>query len=285
MKSEERHKLHQNALGTWIAQTMIAVKPYQNAILGGIIVVLLAIIATTWWTSESAAQAETAWSQFFSAFDQGSVSDLEKVAEVNKRSKAAPVADLTAADILLAQGCNMLFINKATANQDLNKAVQLYQNVREQSNSPIIRCQATFGLAKARESQGQLETAKKLYTEVTTDWADTVYAQMAARRLEDLNRSSIKGFYDVFTTKFDPKPAFSTPAGDKSIFDKLPEESPIYVPDTTSAKKTEEEKTEPKQEEKKEDVKKEDVKQDNAENTTDATKPAAMGDKPVDAQK
>ena len=86
MKSEERHKLHQNALALWLSETFTAIKPYQNAILAGIIVVILAAIFYAWWTSESASAASKAWTQLFAAFEDTNPSAaLEKVAEDNRQ--------------------------------------------------------------------------------------------------------------------------------------------------------------------------------------------------------
>jgi len=265
MKSEERHKLHQNALAVWLAQTFTTIKPYQNIILGGVIVVILAVIATTWWTNESAASANMAWTKYFSALDQGNSSALEKVAEDNPRSHAAPAANLVAADVMLAQGCNMLFINKALANQQLNNAVILYQKAREQTKLPALLAQATFGLARTRESQGKLDMAVELYTEVTTNWPDTAFAKMSSQRSEDLKRASTREIYDKFA-QFDPKPAFSQQSGEKPNFDQMPEESPISTFDTLKKQGVEEKKTEEKDGDKAE------------------SKPDEKTEKPVDTQ-
>lgn len=273
MKSEERHKLHQNALALWLSETFTAIKPYQNAILAVIIVVILAVIFFAWWKSESASSASRAWTQLFTAFEDTNPSAaLEKVAEDNRRSHAAPAADLGAADIQLAQGCSMLFINKATANQQLNNALKLYQAVSEQSPSPALRVQAAFGIAKAWESLGKLDTAIKFYTEVTTEWPDTVYAQMSSRRLDDLKRVSTKEVYDKFA-RFDPKPTFTQPPGGIPGLDKLPEEGPVYTPGGVEEKKTE--KVDNKAEEKK--------PEDKTEKPVDSGQ-STGGEKPADAQ-
>jgi predicted negative regulator of RcsB-dependent stress response len=266
MKSEERHKLHQNALAQWLTETFETIKPYQNAILAGLIVVILAIIFTVWWRSESASSASRAWTQLFAAFGEPNPSAaLEKVAEDNPRSHAAPAADLVAADILLAQGCSMLFINKATATQQLNKALELYQSASEKSPSSTLRAQANFGLAKTWESLGKLDTAIKIYTDVTTEWPDTVYAQMSTRRLDDLKRTSTKEVYDKFA-RFDPKPTFSQPPAGGGIpgLDKIPEEGPVYSPVTPKEQGAEEKKTE------------------KAENKAESNMPGEKSEKPAD---
>jgi predicted negative regulator of RcsB-dependent stress response len=268
MKSEERHKLHQNVLALWLAQTFTKIKPYQNVILAAVIVVILAVIFWAWWTSESASQSNRAWTQFFTAFDElNPPAALEKVAEDNPRSRAAAAADLVAADLQLAQGCNMLFINKATANQGLDKALGLYQSVYAQSPSSALRAQAAFGLARTCESLGKLETATKFYTEVTAQWPDTVFARMSSRRLEDLKRGSVKEMYDKFA-QFDPKPAFSQPPGVQSGLDKLPEEGPVFTSGAPDQLGVEE--------------KKEKKKSEKADNKTETNKPEEKTEKPAD---
>ena len=268
MKSEERHKLHQNALALWLTQTFTKIKPYQNVILAAVIVVILAVIFWTWWTSESASQSNRAWTQFFTAFDELNPSAaLETVAEVYPNSRAATAADLVAADLQLAQGCNMLFVNKAMANPELNKALGLYKSVYSQSPLPALRAQAAFGLARTWESLGKLETATKFYTEVTAQWPDTVFARMSSRRLEDLKRTSVKEMYDKFA-QFDPKPAFSQPPGVQPGLDKLPEEGPVFTPGAPDKQGLEE--------------KKEEKKPEKADNKTETNKPQEKTEKPAD---
>jgi predicted negative regulator of RcsB-dependent stress response len=254
MKSEERHKLQQNELADWLAKTITTIKPYQNAIISGIIVLVLAVIFLTWWTSESSTQAGTTWKQYIEGISAGNTGALEKMAEDNPHSQASTAANLAAADIKLAEGCNMLFINKATANQELSKAAELYQRVRDQAKSPAILGQATFGLARTRESQGKLDEAIQLYTKAAGEFPNSVFAQMSTKRLDDLKLTSTKEMYDRFA-QFDPKPAFSKPSGEKTGIDKIPDESPLYMPESI---------TEPGSGEKKDD--KADVK---AEDKTD----------------
>jgi tetratricopeptide (TPR) repeat protein len=253
MKSEERHKLHQNALELWLIQTFEAIKPYQNMIIAGIIVLLVVVVFAFWWINESSSQSNTLWTQFYVAFYQRNPAVLENLAEANSRSSVAPVAQLAAADMQLAQGCNMLFVNKATANQSLNKAIELYTAVYQQNSTPILRAEAAYGLGQALESLGKLEEATKFYTEVTMSWPETVYAPMATSRLDDIKRTSIKEMYDKFA-KFDPKPAFNQPSGINANpsnnatpkandnvkpganLDKMPEETPVVIPDANIEK-------------------------------------------------
>jgi tetratricopeptide (TPR) repeat protein len=268
MKSEERHKLQQNELADWLAKTITTIKPYQNAIISGIIVLILAVIFLTWWNSESSTQAGSTWRQYVEAISAGDTGALEKVAEDNPHSQASAAADLAAADIKLFQGCNMLFENKTTANQELSKAAELYQRVIDQAKSPAILAQATFGLARTRESQGKLDEAIQYYTKTASELPNSVYAQMASKRLEDVKQKSTKEMYDKFA-KFDPKPAFSKPTGEKTGIDKIPEESPLYMPESI---------TEPGTGEKKDDKADVNKAEEKAGVQTEETKPVDKGD-------
>ena len=265
MKSEERHKLQQNALAEWITQTFAAIRPYQNAVLAAIIVLILAGFFAFWWFGESAAQSGETWTQLFTAFNENNPAALEKVADANPSSRAAPVADIVAADLLLAQGCNMLFVNKPTANQQLNKAVELYQLVVTRSSSPTLRAQATLGLAKSWEALGKLDAAASTYSQVKTDWPGTVYAKMASRRLDDLKRISTKELYDKFA-RFEPKPAFTQPPKSNTDLEKIPEEGPVFTPGIKSGLDADEKKA------------------PTPDTTGGADKPQEKTEKPADAQ-
>jgi len=107
--------------------------------------------------------------------------------------------------------------SKATAAQDLRKAVDQYLGVLSSSRQPAIRERATFALAKAyealaatRQSEGELEKAVGYYQEVASTWPDGAYAGVAQRRIEDLQRQETKEFYDKFA-QYDPQPAYSSP--------------------------------------------------------------------------
>jgi hypothetical protein len=111
-----------------------------------------------------------------------------------------------------------LFVNKAIANTELTKASENYDVVLRECRDSQILHRATFGMARTKETKGELEAAANLYREVTTKWPDGVYSQAAAQRLKDIESSGTKEFYDRFA-KFDPKPVFSKDTGDKATQD------------------------------------------------------------------
>jgi hypothetical protein len=241
MKSEERHKLQQNELADYLAKIVEQIKPYQNAILGGIILVLVIILLVNWWNGKSAAEMDIANTQLhnatIAAMNSGEPSELIVMADKYYDSPAATIAALTAADIYLNNGCNLLFSNKAKAKSELGYAVELYKKKLPNLRNRFLIAQANFGLARAEECQSDLTNAKKHYEEVVKIAPDGPYGVLASRRLEDIGRPSTKANYDKFA-QYEPK-TFKDDMGlsDKAPFDldKLPQE-PLITPDSFSKK-------------------------------------------------
>ena len=255
MKSERRHELQHNELADWLAKSAEMLKPYQNIALAVGAVVLVAVLGYTWWSRESAAQATQAWDEINAVLEGGNVAKLAKVIDDYPNTNVAQMSALMLADSYLGEGCARLFVNKATAQEDLNRAVRLYESVRQESPASSLLARATFGLARAKEAKGELGPAEQLYEEVATKLPSGAYTAAATQRLEDLKRPATKSMYDQFA-RFDPKPAFSKGPGERPSFDlnSVPSDDPTYVPDTTydlkldnKDKKEAEEKKSPKE--------------------------------------
>lgn len=208
MKSERRHELEQNSLAQWLASFLPIVRPYFNAILAAALIAAVGFIVYGWWSSYALARSSKAWDAYFNVFtsDASNPSDFEKVAEEYPRSDVAQWALLTAADVRLHNGTGLVFTNKLMAKQELGKAVDGYLSILGESSNPIIRERATFGLARARETQGDLAEARKSYEDLLKQWPQGAYASVAKERLDDLERQSTKEFYDKLA-KAAPAPA------------------------------------------------------------------------------
>lgn len=228
MKGQRRHDLEKNYLADWLASTFTAVKPYGNAIWIGVLVLVILAAASTIWSRWSAAGSQQAWTEFYTAMSSNNPTKLDSVSEQFPHTQAGTWATLLAADIYLAEGCEQLFTNKASANQDLQKASERYQTVLQEARTSALREQATFGLARAyealsgtRQSKGELSQAIEKYEEVVKNWPSGAYAARASRAAEELKRPAVKSFYDKFA-QFDPKPAYSPESaapGQKPSFD------------------------------------------------------------------
>lgn len=245
MKSERRHELQHNELADWIGRSYESVRPYANLVLLLVALGLLVAAAWIWWSRQASAGQAVAWNELYRAQLNGSPAEVQQVAENHPNTDVAHWATAIAGDMYLATGCEQLFTNKATAAQDLRKAVDSYLTVLNESQTPMLRERATFGLARAyealsgtRQSQGELDKAIENYRTVVEKWPNGAYTEIATQRLEDLQRSATKQFYDKFA-QYDPKPAYTeqpgTP-GEKLPFstDALPDFSDLpKAPDET----------------------------------------------------
>lgn len=250
MKSERRHELQQNELADWIGKSYESARPYGNLILALVALVLLVAAAWIWWSRQaSAGQAET-WNKLYQAQLNGNPAEMMEVAENHPNTDVGHWAAVIAGDIYLANGCEQLFTNKATAAQELRKAVDSYLAVLNESQIPMLRERATFGLARAyealsgtRQSQGELDKAIENYRAVVEKWPNGAYTEIAKQRLADLERPATKQFYDKFA-QYDPKPAFTDQPGTPG--EKLPF-STDALPDFSDLPKTADETVKPPQ--------------------------------------
>ena len=236
MKGERRHELEQNELADWLVDIINTVKTYKNAILAVLILSVVTIGGYTWWVRQSAAATADGWDQFYSAFAQGGTTEFDQIAEQYPGTHLGHWAAVIAADLHLNIGCNLLFFNKANANQELRHAVDHYTTVRRQSRRGMLLERSTYGLARALESQGDLEQAIQRYEDTARDWPDGAYAAASKRRADELKLQTTRQWYDRFA-KFDPKPAYTDEPGTPGEhlpfdLDSLPEDGPIFQPNT-----------------------------------------------------
>jgi predicted negative regulator of RcsB-dependent stress response len=230
MKSERRHELQHNELANWLAKSSKTIKPYQNIILAAVVAVFVAILGYTLLSRNAASRTSQAWDELNAVIHSGDPTKLAKITEDYPNTSVGTTAALMAADNHLREGCERLFVSKATAQHELGKAVDLYHVVLQQGQLPLELERATYGLARAQEAKGDLESAAKLYGDLAAKWPDGTYATAANQRLQDLKRPATKRFYDQFA-HFDPKPAFTGKPGEQPPFDlkSLPTDGPPSV--------------------------------------------------------
>jgi hypothetical protein len=212
-------------------------------VLAAVALVVVGLAVYAWWSRESAKLTTRAWDEFNTALESANPAALAKVIEDLPGTTVADMAATVSADLHLGLGCHELFVNKATAQEDLTKAIELYSSVREHSRLPSLLERATFGLARAKEAKGDaanIDQAMKLYEEVAVNWPNGAFAAAASQRLEDLKRPATKELYDRFA-HFDPKPVFSSEPRGRLPFDStsMPSESPLSFPSTPSDLKPE----------------------------------------------
>jgi hypothetical protein len=109
------------------------------------------------------------------------------------------------ADRELAKGVDLLFEDRAAAEEALKDAADAYEYTIEHAPSgSLLAERATFGLGEAFESQNELEKAREQYAALESKWPGGAFSAQAQRRLTDLDQASTKAFYDWFA-KQEPK--------------------------------------------------------------------------------
>ncbi|MDZ7617690.1 MAG: hypothetical protein U1E05_11835, partial [Patescibacteria group bacterium] len=123
MKSERRHELEHNVLADWLADSLERIRPYQNAILGGVVLLAALVVVGSVWRNMAKQQAAAAWEDYFQSLQAGGPLELEDVVSRHAGSRVAHWAAAAAADQRLITGCNLLFSDKPSAMQELRTAV------------------------------------------------------------------------------------------------------------------------------------------------------------------
>lgn len=228
MKTERRHELQTNVLADKLAGWIEAAEPYSRAILAGVVAIIVLAFAVIYISAQHTEQVAKAWDQVLEAMSKGDVSQLSDMAEKYPRTPVADWARLMTADITLGRGTSQVFQDKADARDQITRAAGLYEELMKTTDFDEIQEKATYGLGRARESLGELDKARTFYKAVADKGGP--YAGLAKQRLDDLNRTEIKEFYDWYA-KYEPPRAPEQP--DKRpdfLNDNLENTSPLQLP-------------------------------------------------------
>ncbi len=207
-----------NALADKTLQLVDRLRPHARAIvigLGGAALVLLAWLLVSNQTTAGRAQS---WDAFLDAVASDSqpmlVDSLGDVIRRHPGTPAAQWAEVVLADFTVSEGTDLLFSDKEQGRQRLQAAVDAYSAVLAARPRGLLATRATFGLAKARESLGQLDDARRGYEAVATEQSSGGFAHLATQRVAALNRPATQGWYDWFAAQtFTPPPPAATGAG------------------------------------------------------------------------
>jgi tetratricopeptide (TPR) repeat protein len=238
MKSEERHRLEQNALADWLGQVILSIKPYGSTILVVAVALTLVLAVTSWWRRSSAQGNEAAWEKFYTALrnatNSGDPRPLKQVADGQMGTAVGHWAAVAAADIHLVRGTREVFTRRSDAIDELKRAVEAYSTVLDESRDQRLRARAYFGRARAHEAmagagdvRGNLEKAIADYEQVRKTEADGAYAKLAAERLKQLQSPETRLFYEKLAAYQPPPPKVEASGGAAKPSTKdLPDEPP-----------------------------------------------------------
>ena len=202
MKSERRHELRENDLADSVEQLSERLRPYVTPILsvaiGALVLVLVGLFVSSRW---EATRSES-WDTCLAALVTG---DQEGFREVILRYPGTPAAqwsELILADRNLSEATDLLFAKMDPANdvarERLEMAAAAYADVLSQRPTGMVAERATMGLAKARESLGDLEQARRGYEAVANEYPSSPMANLATEHADDLAQDKTKEFYNWF---------------------------------------------------------------------------------------
>jgi len=181
------------------------VRPYFSMILAGLAAALVALVAFAMVSSQAETARTQSWDACLAAMSTG---DTESFGDVVRRypgTDAARWAELMMADAAVVQGTELLFVDRPRAEVRLQAAVDAYSALMADRPQGLLGERIVFGLAKARESLGQLAEARQGYEAVSAEFPTDPLAQFAAGRVAELGRESTRQWYDWFgAQKFTP---------------------------------------------------------------------------------
>lgn len=195
---ERQHELEQNSLAEWIVQLFDRIRPHLMTIIVVVVAALGAIVAWLAISATNAANEAQSWEAYLSALATGETMAFNEVAERYPGSDAALWSQLVLADMALTDGAVLAFEDRTASNERLESAVDLYSAVLAAGPGGLLAERATFGLAKAQESLGELDKAQQGYASVVKAYPDSPLAAVAQEHADALAGDSTKDWYDWF---------------------------------------------------------------------------------------
>ena len=174
------------------------IRPYFSTILAGLAAALAAFVAYGVVQSQAEATRTQSWDACLAAMSVGDSDSFNEVIRRYPGTDAARWAELLTADAAAAEGTQMLFIDRQRAEGRLQAAVEGYSSLMAGGPQGLLGERVVFGLAKVRESLGQLAEARRGYEAVAAEFPTDALAQIATTRAAELGRESTRQWYDWF---------------------------------------------------------------------------------------
>jgi hypothetical protein len=194
MNSERRHELQQNDLAIYLAKINKAIEPYSRLVLVVVAVLIVGAIGMSFYKSQQVAERSDATLQLIQASAGEDAEVLVQVSEQYPNTAAAAWARLYQGKQYLAEGTQALFTDRANAEQLLGDAEAAFRSAIAESNDPLLRSRAHFGIARAAESLGKTEEAIAAYKEVIADNESEAMVKKAEDLIATLERPQTKEF-------------------------------------------------------------------------------------------
>ena len=198
MDGDRRHELEDNDLAESTVALVDRIRPHLGTIALAVGRVIAALAAWTVVSSQQAASRSQSWDACMAALSEGNPERLTDVIRRYPGSAAAQWSQLMMADGAIAEGTQLLFVDRGRARQRLEAAIGIYSGLLAERPLALVAERAAFGLAKARESLGQLEEARRGYEAVVSEYPESAVRGIAENRIAALARESTRQWYDWF---------------------------------------------------------------------------------------
>ena len=212
--SEEElvEKLGDNDLADATLALVDRLRPYFSTMLAGLAAAVAAVFAFGVMQSQAEATRTQSWDACMAAMSSGEMESFNEVIRRYPGTDAARWAELMMADAATSEGTQLLFVDRQRAEGRLQAAVEAYSSLMAGRPKGLLGERVVFGLAKARESLGQLAEARRGYEAVAAEFPGDALAQMAATRAAELGRESTRQWYDWFGAQKIAPPVSATNA-------------------------------------------------------------------------
>ncbi len=199
MKAEHRKELMTNTLATRLGDAVQSMKegPSRGMLFVLAAVGLVVILVLIWrYLAASAEETDSArWLKWDNLTTPEQLKAFVENKEVEGHAQGR-LARLEEARRSLYEGLRQLG-NAGTrkkALEDLQRAAGLYDSLAEEcSDKPLLHQQALMGAAKAHESLGEADQARRKYQQLQSNYGDTFFGRDAAEQLQRLDAAEQNG--------------------------------------------------------------------------------------------
>jgi hypothetical protein len=193
--------IEDNDLASGTMALVDRIRPHLGAILLVAVVLFAALAAWTLIRSQRAAEKSAAWDECLAALAEGDPSRLEDVVARFSGSSAAQWAELILADTALADGNRLLGSDPTRGRGRLEEAVGRYTAVNAQRPEGLAAERGVLGLARARESLGELAEARRGYEALAAEYPDSPFRHLAEQRAAVLARPATERWYKWYESR------------------------------------------------------------------------------------
>jgi tetratricopeptide (TPR) repeat protein len=212
MKAEHRKELMTNTLADRLGEAVHSMKegPSRGTIFVLAAVVIIVILVLIWhYLAASGEETDSArWLKWDSV---ATPEQLKAFVENDKEAEGQQgrLARFEEARRSLYDGLRQLG-NAGTrkkALEELKRASDLYEKLAEEcADKPLLHQQALMGAAKAFESRGEVEQARRYYQQLQSKYDKTVFGRDAADQLQRLDTAEQNGDLKAIKDELDKPP-------------------------------------------------------------------------------